>query len=242
MAPEVVTDGHADPRSDIYSLGVVLFEAATGRLPFYGDSPYQLMRQHVDVEAPRARSAGARSAGGDRRRDRARAGQGSARSLRDRRGSWRARWPTTRPRRTTALVPRRRRRRRGAPASTAAAGWSTRPRSAPTAARRCCASSSSGRRRLRPGHRSRRDRRTSSTPAGTSRCTSCSTSFRPAPSRSRAGAAARRASRSTSPRGSRRGRPRRWCDACRRIGFDARIAHAVGRSRRRRSGEGLADD
>jgi len=56
MAPEVVTDGHADPRSDIYSLGVVLFEAATGRLPFYGDSPYQLMRQHVDIEAPRARA------------------------------------------------------------------------------------------------------------------------------------------------------------------------------------------
>ena len=56
MAPEVVTEGQADPRSDIYSLGVVLFEAATGRLPFYGDSPYQLMRQHIDVEAPRARS------------------------------------------------------------------------------------------------------------------------------------------------------------------------------------------
>ena len=56
MAPEVVTDGHADPRSDVYSLGVVLFEAATGRLPFYGDSPYQLMRQHVDIEAPRART------------------------------------------------------------------------------------------------------------------------------------------------------------------------------------------
>jgi tRNA A-37 threonylcarbamoyl transferase component Bud32 len=55
MAPEVVVDGHADPRSDIYSLGVMLFEAATGRLPFYGDSPYQLMRQHVDSEAPRAR-------------------------------------------------------------------------------------------------------------------------------------------------------------------------------------------
>src|SRR5262249_54873190 len=55
MAPEVVVDGHADPRSDIYSLGVMLFEAATGRLPFYGDSPYQLMRQHVDIEPPRAR-------------------------------------------------------------------------------------------------------------------------------------------------------------------------------------------
>jgi hypothetical protein len=54
MAPEVITDGHADPRSDVYSLGVVLYEAATGKLPFHGDSPYQLMRQHVDVEAPRA--------------------------------------------------------------------------------------------------------------------------------------------------------------------------------------------
>jgi tRNA A-37 threonylcarbamoyl transferase component Bud32 len=56
MAPEVIADGQADPRSDIYSLGVVLFEAATGRLPFYADSPYQLMRQHLDVEPSRAQS------------------------------------------------------------------------------------------------------------------------------------------------------------------------------------------
>jgi hypothetical protein len=59
MAPEVISDGHADPRSDIYSLGVVLYEAATGRLPFTGDSPYQLMRQHLDLEAPRARNLAA---------------------------------------------------------------------------------------------------------------------------------------------------------------------------------------
>jgi serine/threonine-protein kinase len=56
MAPEVISDGYADPRSDLYSLGVVLFEAATGRLPFQGDSPYQLLRQHLTAPAPRARS------------------------------------------------------------------------------------------------------------------------------------------------------------------------------------------
>jgi hypothetical protein len=56
MAPEVVAEGHADPRSDLYSLAVVLFEAATGRLPFYGDSPYQLMRQHLEADPPRARA------------------------------------------------------------------------------------------------------------------------------------------------------------------------------------------
>ena len=55
MAPEVIAEGHADQRSDLYSLGVVLFEAATGRLPFVADSPYQLMRQHLQETPPRPR-------------------------------------------------------------------------------------------------------------------------------------------------------------------------------------------
>lgn len=55
MAPEVIAEGHADPRSDLYSLGVVLFEAATGRLPFVADSPYQMMRMHLQDDPPRAR-------------------------------------------------------------------------------------------------------------------------------------------------------------------------------------------
>jgi tRNA A-37 threonylcarbamoyl transferase component Bud32 len=56
MAPEVISDGYADPRSDLYSLGVVLYEAVTGRLPFRGDSPYQLLRQHLTAPPPRPRA------------------------------------------------------------------------------------------------------------------------------------------------------------------------------------------
>jgi hypothetical protein len=57
MAPEVISDGYADPRSDIYSLGVVLYEAATGRLPFRASSPFQLLRKHLTETPPRARAA-----------------------------------------------------------------------------------------------------------------------------------------------------------------------------------------
>jgi Protein kinase domain len=55
MAPEVIVDAYADPRSDIYSVGALLFEAATGRLPFRADTPFQLMRRHVEEQAPRPR-------------------------------------------------------------------------------------------------------------------------------------------------------------------------------------------
>jgi hypothetical protein len=55
MAPEVIVDGYADPRSDVYSVGALLFEAATGRLPFRADTPFQLMRRHVEEVPPRPR-------------------------------------------------------------------------------------------------------------------------------------------------------------------------------------------
>jgi hypothetical protein len=55
MAPEVIVDAYADPRSDIYSLGALMFEAATGRLPFRADTPFQLMRRHVEAAVPRPR-------------------------------------------------------------------------------------------------------------------------------------------------------------------------------------------
>lgn len=47
MSPEQFA-GPIDARSDIYSVGIVLFEMTTGRLPFDGDTAVALARQHAD--------------------------------------------------------------------------------------------------------------------------------------------------------------------------------------------------
>ncbi len=55
MAPEQVKGGRGDNRTDIYSLGAILYEMTTGEVPFGGDSPYVIMNSRVtgDPVAPR---------------------------------------------------------------------------------------------------------------------------------------------------------------------------------------------
>jgi len=54
LAPEQVAGHESDHRADIYALGVVLFEALTGRTPFTGDSPVVVAYKRVTEDVPSA--------------------------------------------------------------------------------------------------------------------------------------------------------------------------------------------
>lgn len=56
IAPELVTNGHADTRCDVYALGILAFEMLTGKKPHTGESPIQVAYSHVhnEITAPSA--------------------------------------------------------------------------------------------------------------------------------------------------------------------------------------------
>ncbi len=52
MAPEQGRGDRIDGRTDLYAVGVMLFQLLTGRLPFEGDTPTQVVMMHLSVPAP----------------------------------------------------------------------------------------------------------------------------------------------------------------------------------------------
>ena len=53
LAPELIVNGKADPRSDVYAAGVLLYEMLTGHKPHEGEGAIQIAFKHVNEDIPR---------------------------------------------------------------------------------------------------------------------------------------------------------------------------------------------
>jgi eukaryotic-like serine/threonine-protein kinase len=52
MSPEQIQGGRGDSRTDVYALGMILYEFVAHRLPYDGDNALAVMNQHVTMKAP----------------------------------------------------------------------------------------------------------------------------------------------------------------------------------------------
>ena len=94
MSPEQVTGEAVDGRSDLFSLGVVLYELLTKKKPFAGDNLTSISYKIVHEEYPSPQTYDAAIPSGVQPDPRARAREGSGRPLPERKGFRRGRSPS----------------------------------------------------------------------------------------------------------------------------------------------------